>query len=108
VNGLLALLVAVTGLHGVVMRGPTKPVCEIGTPCSEPAVGATLAFARAGRVVLRVKTGKGGRYAVHLAPGLYAVRLVPTQRIGGLKPVQVRVRHSIDARVNFAIDTGIR
>ena len=107
-NGLLALLVAVTGLHGVVTRGPTTPVCEIGTPCSEPAVGATLAFAQSGRVVLRVKSGKGGRYAVRLAPGLYAVRLVPAQRIGGMKPVQVRVRRGVDARVNFAIDTGIR
>jgi hypothetical protein len=107
-SGLLALLVAVTGLHGVVMRGPTKPVCEIGTPCSEPAVGATLAFAHSGHVVVRVKTGKGGRYAVRLAPGLYAVRLVPAQRIGGLKPVQVRVRPGVSARVNFAIDTGIR
>ena len=107
-NGLLALLVAVTGLHGVVMRGPTKPVCEVGTPCSEPAVGTTLAFSRAGRVVLRVKTGKGGRYAVHLAPGLYVVSVVPRQRIGGMKPTDVRVRRGVDARVNFAIDTGIR
>ena len=107
-NGLLALLVAVTGLHGVVTRGPTKPVCEVGTPCSEPAVGTTLAFVHGGRVVRRVETGRAGRYAVRLSPGLYVVRLVPPQRIGGLKPVEVRVRRGVDLRVNFAIDTGIR
>ena len=107
-NGLVALLVAVTGLHGVVTRGPTTPVCQVGKPCTQPAVGATLAFAHAGRIVLRVRTGSGGRYAVRLAPGLYAVRVVPKQDLGGLKPVQVRVRRGIDARVDFRIDTGIR
>jgi hypothetical protein len=108
VNGLLALLVAVTGLHGVVTRGPTTPVCQVGKPCTQPAVGATLAFARAGRIVLRVRTGSGGRYTARLAPGLYAVRVVPKQDLGGLKPTQVRVRRGIDARVDFQIDTGIR
>lgn len=107
-SALLAVLVAITGLHGVVTRGPTQPVCRIGVPCSEPAVGAVLAFSRGGQVAARVKAGRGGRYAVRLAPGLYAVRVVPTQRIGGLKPVQVRVRRGVDARVDFAIDTGIR
>jgi len=89
------------------MRGPTQPVCQVGKPCSAPAVGATLSFARSNHVTT-VRVGKGGRYAVRLAPGLYSVRVVPQQKIGGLRPVQVRVRRGVDARVDFAIDTGIR
>jgi hypothetical protein len=107
VSLLLSLALAASGLHGVVMRGPTEPVCRVGVPCSEPAAGAVLAFAREGKVV-RVTVGAGGRYRVRLAPGLYTVRTVPVSRVGGLRPLHVRVRRGVDTRVDFAIDTGIR
>jgi hypothetical protein len=105
---LLALALALTGLHGVVTRGPTKPVCKVGTPCSEPAVGALLVFSRGGRVVARARTAAGGRYSVRLPAGLYAVQLSPPQKIGGLSPRQARVRPGPSARLDFAVDTGIR
>jgi hypothetical protein len=105
---LLALAFVLTGLHGVVTRGPTTPVCQVGKPCSEPAVGAVLVFSRAGAVVGRARSGAGGRYTVRLQPGLYSVSLSPPQRIGGLKPSQVRVRTGAPGRVDFQIDTGIR
>jgi hypothetical protein len=105
---LLGLLLAVTGVHGVVTRGPTTPVCQVGKPCSEPAVGAVLVFSRDGHVAARVRAGAGGLYAVRLGAGTYAVRVSPTQRIGGLTPGQVRVRAGFDGRVDFRIDTGIR
>jgi hypothetical protein len=106
---LLAVLALFGGLHGVVTRGPTTPVCKLGVPCSEPAAGAVLAFSRAGRVVTRVRTGVGGRYSVRLTPGLYTVRLSPTPRIGfGLRPTTVRVVGGVDRRLDFSIDTGIR
>lgn len=104
---LLALVVAIGGLHGVVRRGPTTPVCRAGTPCSAPAVGAVLVFSRGGRDAARVRTGAGGRYSIHLPAGTYAVRLSPAQKIGGLTPQHVRVRAAID-RLDFRIDTGIR
>jgi hypothetical protein len=104
----LGLVLLVSGLHGVVTRGPTTPVCQVGTPCSEPAVGAVLVFSRAGVVTARARAGAGGRYAVRLLPGLYTVRISPPQRIGGLAPRQVRVRTGASGRVDFAIDTGIR
>jgi hypothetical protein len=108
-HALLALAALVSGLHGVVMRGPTQPVCQIGKPCSEPAVGAVLVFSRGGRVAARVRAGPAGRYAVHLQPGFYAVRLPTAPKIGsGLTPRQVRVRSGLDARLDFDIDTGIR
>jgi hypothetical protein len=108
-SALLALAALVGSLHGVVMRGPTTPVCQLGKPCREPAVGTVLLFSRSGAVVTRVTTGAGGRYAVHVAPGYYAVRLGSTAGIGrGLQPRQVRVRAGVDARLDFEIDTGIR
>ena len=108
-NVVLALAVAVTGLHGVVTRGPTKPVCQVAMPCSAPAPGVLLSFSRAGRVVARVRTGAGGRYSVRLAPGLYGVNVAPTPRVGtGLQPRAVRVPRGASARQDFDIDTGIR
>jgi hypothetical protein len=105
---LLALALALTGLHGVVTRGPTTPVCQVGKPCSEPAVGAVLVFSRGGRVAARVRAGAGGRYSVRLPAGVYAVRSSPPQTVGGLSPRQVRVPSGTSVRRDFAIDTGIR
>jgi hypothetical protein len=107
---LLALVLALvaSGLHGVVTRGPTTPVCRVGKPCTAPAVGAVLVFSHGGTVAARARAGTGGRYTVRLRPGLYAVRVSPSQRIGGLTPRQVRVRSGVDGRVDFQIDTGIR
>jgi hypothetical protein len=108
-SAMLALAAAVAGLHGVVMRGPIQPVCQIGKPCSEPAVGAVLVFSRSGREAARARAGAGGRYFVRLAPGFYAVRLTTAPRIGsGLTPRQARVRSGVDGRLDFEIDTGIR
>jgi hypothetical protein len=108
-SALLALAAAVAGLHGVVMRGPTQPVCQVGKPCSEPAVGAVLVFSRNGREAARARAGPGGRYTVRLAPGFYAVRLTTAPTIGsGLTPRQVRVRSGVDGRIDFDVDTGIR
>jgi hypothetical protein len=105
---LLALALVLTGLHGVVTRGPTTPVCQVGKPCSEPAVGAVLVFSRGGRVAARVRTGAGGRYSLRLPAGVYAVRASPPQTIGSLSPRRVRVPTGTSVRRDFAIDTGIR
>jgi hypothetical protein len=108
-SGLLALIAVVSGFHGVVMRGPTMPVCQIGKPCSEPAVGTVLIFSQSGHVVRRVRTVAGGAYSVRLRPGFYAVRLPTYPRMGSaLEPRQVRVRAGIYGRLDFDIDTGIR
>lgn len=68
-----------------------------------------LVFSRSGHEAARARAGAGGRYAVRLAPGFYAVRLTAWPRIGsGLTPSQVRVRSGVDGRLDFDIDTGIR
>jgi hypothetical protein len=107
----LALALIASGLHGVVTRGPIQPVCQVGKPCTAPAVGAVLVFSHSGTGTLaaRVRAGTGGRYAVHLAPGFYAVRVSPSLKVGsGLRPREVRVRAGVFGRLDFAIDTGIR
>jgi hypothetical protein len=86
------------------MRGPITPVCVAGQPCSAPAVGAVLSFARAGHVVARVKTKAGGRYKLVLSPGLYSVRTYRHR----IEPATARVRAGTMKRLDFSIDTGIR
>lgn len=107
-SALLALALLASGLHGVVTRGPTMPVCRVGVPCSEPAAGAVLVFSRSGHAV-RVRAGTGGRYSVRLAPGVWSVRVAPRPRIGfGIRPARVHVVAGTRHRLDFEIDTGIR
>jgi hypothetical protein len=100
------LAVTLVLLHGVVTRGPTKPVCEMTTPCSEPAAHVELVFHRPGLSYVAT-TDAQGRYSVKLRRGTYTVRVVPPQRIGrGLEPATVIVRATL--RADFLLDTGIR
>jgi hypothetical protein len=101
-----ALAVALVLLHGVVMRGPTKPVCEVGTPCLAPAAHTTLVFTCGARVT-RATTDGAGRYAVRLPRGTCTVAVSPRPRIGsGIEPRRFTVR--APRRLDFSIDTGIR
>jgi hypothetical protein len=97
-----------SGLRGVVMQGPTKPVCEADDPCEKPAGGLLLQFMRTGKVVAQVKTTETGRYSVELRAGSYAVK-APRRRIGaGLTPKVVWVPRGRVAKVDFHLDTGIQ
>ena len=97
------------GLYGVVRKGPTKPVCEVGIPCTAPAVGLRIVFVRSGVAVHTVTTGAGGRYRATLRPGTYVVRTAVKPGIGrGLAPARVVVPRGRYARANFTLDTGIR
>jgi hypothetical protein len=98
-----------SGLRGVVMRGPTKPVCEDTEPCEESAAGVVLRFTRGDVVVARVTTGSAGGYRVKLRPGRYGVTTPSNRRPGaGLTPRVVRVPTGRIARVDLHIDTGIQ
>lgn len=97
-----------SGISGLVLRGPTQPVCRVGVPCDEPAPRATLAVTKAGRIVARTRTNEQGRFRVALAPGRYTV-ITTGARIGQMAPsVSVRVRTGAYTRVTLHIDTGIR
>ena len=97
-----------SGLRGVVMRGPVKPVCDEIEPCEEPAAGVVLRFSRSGVVVARVITGSRGGYRVMLRPGQYGVTTAKRRPGMGLTPAVVRVPKGRVARVSFHLDTGIQ
>jgi hypothetical protein len=97
-----------SGLRGVVMRGPTKPVCSETEPCEAPAAGVVLRFARSGDVVARAKTNAAGAYRVLLRPGSYAVTTLQRGVGAGLTPRVVRVPAGRVARVDFHLDSGIQ
>lgn len=97
-----------SGLHGVVMRGPTKPVCREGEPCEAPAKGLVLQFRREGRIVAQAKTTQTGRYLVRLRRGRYVVT-TPAARPGRqLTPRVVRVPCGRLDRVDLHLDTGLQ
>lgn len=96
-----------SGLRGVVMRGPIRPVCD--DPCDAPASDVVLRFSRAGVVVARATTGSAGGYRVKLRAGRYLVTTSSAPRVGtGVTPSVVRVPKGRVARVDFHIDTGIQ
>jgi hypothetical protein len=97
-----------SGLRGVVMRGPTKPVCRENEPCEEPARGLVLRFVRNGVVKAEVTTSRTGAYAVRLRPGRYDVKTAQRRPGVGLTPRVVRVPEARVARVDFHLDTGIQ
>ena len=94
------------GLYGTVTRGPVSPVCRVGVPCNEPAARATFLLIRKGATI-KVRTDAAGHYRARLAPGRYTVS-TGNWGPGGIKPSSVVVPAAHFARVNFAIDTGIR
>jgi hypothetical protein len=103
-----AVAQADSGVRGVVMRGPTMPVCQEGVPCTAPAANVTLVFARAGVTVV-VQTNVAGRYRVGLHPGTWTVSLRPPRKLGrGIEPRSVVVRAGAWTTANLSIDTGIR
>jgi hypothetical protein len=74
---------------GVLVRPVMTVTCDPSEPCDPPATAIGLAFSRNGRVVARVRVGATNRFALHLAPGRYAVRAVPP--LGTLTPTAFRV-----------------
>jgi carboxypeptidase family protein len=96
-----------SSLHGIVRRGPTAPVCRVGSTCSKPAARALLLLTRAGRATVRVRTDARGRYRASLEPGSYRVT-IPRREGVAITPARAVVRAGRTRRVDFAIDTGIR
>ena len=100
--------VRTSGLRGVAVLYPARPVCGEDDPCTRPAVNVALAFWRNGVLVKRIITTADGHYLARLAPGVYRVT-APAYRIGsGVTPKNVRVPVGRIARVKFTIDSGIQ
>jgi hypothetical protein len=95
---------ATTGVEGIVLRGPTAPVCVAGSPCSAPAPDIAVQAQQAGKVVAETTTDKNGRYTLPLAVGDYTITALGR----GTNPKIVHVSDAKLAEVAFFIDTGIR
>ena len=70
--------------------GGAAPICPAGEPCDPPQTSAVLLFSRPSRPTVSVRVA-GGSFALHLAPGGYAIRVSPSQQGDTLKPSSVRV-----------------
>jgi hypothetical protein len=105
VTAIAFLAALLSGLTGVVTRGPTTPVCRPDLPCSMPYAHAVLLFSRAG-LTRSVRADAKGAYRVGLAPGRYVVRVEGAQF--GWRPLFAVVPRGRYARVNVFVDTGIR
>jgi hypothetical protein len=96
-----------SGLRGVVMRGPTSPVCH-DDACEAPAKGLVLRFRRNGLFKAQVKTDQAGRYLVKLRPGTYAVTTPALRPVQRLTPQLVHVPRGAVRRVDFHLSTGVQ
>jgi hypothetical protein len=100
---------AITGLTGIVVRGPITPVCQIQVPCDAP-FSASFTVEQNGRRVTEFQSNTDGRFNVLLAAGIY--RIVPAANAPILsaplqaKTVEVRPVGLTEVRLEF--DTGIR
>ena len=89
-------------VRGVLVRGPATVGCYPGEPCDPPGP-SMLIFSRAGRVAARIRVGASGGFALHLAPGRYAIRVAPPPLVGRLVPATVRVPRVGAVRLRLAI-----
>ena len=99
------LATLLSGLYGVVTRGPTTPVCRVDVPCTAPYGHSTLVFSRLG-VTRRVTTDDKGKYRIGLTPGRWSLRVQNAHF--GSKPAAVTVPSARYAKLNVSVDTGIR
>lgn len=95
-----------TGFHGYVKRGPTMPVCRVGTPCTAPAKGVKLWFSRAGKVAATATTNNRGWYRVVVPAGPYTVST--SAKGSAFGPRRATARKNRMVRQDFLIDTDIR
>jgi hypothetical protein len=105
VTAVAFLAALLSGLYGVVTRGPTTPVCRVDVPCSAPYGHSTLVFSRPG-ITRPVTTDAKGRYRIGLAPGRWSLRVKDAHF--GWKPTAVWVPTGRYAKLNVSVDTGIR
>jgi hypothetical protein len=97
-----------SGIRGTVIKGPTKPVCEEGVPCTAPASAVVVVATRNGTVVGRATTAQNGTFRIVLPAGPYVIRTETRFPIGGMRPRTVVVLKGRFTTVQLTIDTGIR
>jgi hypothetical protein len=105
VTAVAILAALLSGLYGVVTRGPTKPVCQVRMPCTAPYGHASLVFMRLG-VTRKVTADAKGAYRISLSPGRWSLHVQGARF--AWTPRAVTVPSGRYAKVNVSVDTGIR
>ena len=99
---------APVSVHGVVLRGPTQPVCQAGESCEAPLQGG-FSVHHQSITVARFTTDSTGRFTLSLIPGDYVV--IPDAATPVLDPTHqsqpITVTPGGDS-VTVVFDTGIR
>ena len=100
----------VTGLTGVVVRGPVTPVCRVDVPCDAP-FSASFTVQRSGRTVAQFQSDATGQFTVFLQAGAYTVTPYADAPIispsSQAKQVTVADTGTLTT-VRLMFDTGIR
>jgi hypothetical protein len=100
--------VSSTGLEGTMLRGPTRPVCQVDQPCTAPFKSGFVVL-QGGRIVARFQSDSAGRFRIQLPPGTYTVS--PDESAPLLARAdahEVTVGPSGLTHVDLEFDTGIR
>jgi hypothetical protein len=99
-----------SGLQGSVWLGPLSPVQQLGGPTNERSYAATLeVLGPDNRIVTTVRSDRGGRFRVNLAPGAYVLQGVSgSNGFPHASPVSLVVAAHRFTTVQLSFDTGIR
>ena len=102
----------VSGLQGVTLRGPVCPGPVRVPPvpgCVDVPVSVSLKILSSdGTLVTRFKTAQDGTFKVNLAPGRYTVSSDQAVISGRIAPVPVTVMDQTFTTVELHLDSGIR
>ena len=99
---------AAVSVHGVVLRGPTQPVCQAGESCDAPLQGG-FSVRQQSITVAHFTTDSAGRFTLSLVPGDYLV--IPDAGTPVLDPTHQSQPITVTPRgdsVTVVFDTGIR
>jgi hypothetical protein len=98
-----------SGIHGLVLYGPTCPVQRPGQTCVRPLQASiTIRREPAGTVAARVRSAANGRFTVRLVAGRYLLQPQngkPFPRAGA-RAISIRRGHFSAVTIRF--DSGIR
>jgi hypothetical protein len=96
-----------TGIEGTARFGPTRPVCQVDSPCTAP-FSTGFEVWQDKRVVTRFQSDASGHFVVRLPPGTYTVTAGPSVGILIRSQVhQVTVKSGGLTHVDLDFDTGI-
>jgi len=101
--------VALSGVKGIVVLGPTCPVERADSPCPDQPLAATIKAARPdGSVARTAHSGSNGRFTMALEPGTYTLRVTGTGGVQVSRPITVTVPQRGWITANVMVDSGIR